>query len=58
MNPTQWTSEHYLILGYVVSIIILWGYAALLWKESLSLRHRERTNASNVALNNARQEEA
>jgi hypothetical protein len=58
MNPSNWTSEQYLILGYAVSVIILWGYAVLLWKESTSLRHRERSNTSNVTPDIARQEEA
>ncbi len=34
----------YLILGYALSFVLLWGYALLLLVESRSIRQREEAN--------------
>lgn len=35
------SGEQFMILGYVVGTVAIWGYGALLWIEARSLRKRE-----------------
>ncbi len=34
----------YLVLGYVLSLALLWGYALVLWGQARSIRLREEAN--------------
>ena len=36
------TPFHYAVLGYTVGIVLLWGYALLMWNTSRTLGRRER----------------
>jgi hypothetical protein len=37
--------EQYLIMAYVVGVVVLWGYGALLWLEARAMTRAE-SNAS------------
>ena len=45
MNPEQ-SIDGYLILGYAVSIALLWGYAILSWIDYSRLQRRRRRRDS------------
>jgi hypothetical protein len=36
------SGNDYLVLGYVISFMLLWGYAIVLWLTGINLRKRER----------------
>ena len=41
--------ERYLIMAYIVGVLVLWGYGALLWLEATALRRRETIETGTTA---------